>query len=72
MFVEIESSQNSGVIEGLQDLEFMQGGPADGFMSSFVFARHIVNANSASRFTGWMFGLEILISEKRVFFNQFF
>lgn len=71
VFVEVESTEDSGVNQRLQNLEFLEGCAADGLVGRLVFAADFVDADPASGFCGGVFGLKILIREEGVLFDQF-
>ena len=71
VLIEFAGAQDSGVFERFQNVEFLESGPADGFVRGFVFACDIVDADSAGGFRSGMFGLEVLVREERVLFDQF-
>jgi hypothetical protein len=58
------------VIRTLQDLEFLKGSWADGFTCSCVGPRDRIQPHTADGVGCEMLGVEILVGEGRIFFDQ--
>ena len=63
VLVEFAGAEDSGVFERLQYAELLERGPANRFVSGFVFPRDIVNADAAGSLRGRVFGLKVLVGE---------
>jgi hypothetical protein len=71
VLVKIKSAKDAGMIERFEYLEFLKRGAADGLMGRLIPSRDGVKTNAAGRFSGRVLRLKVLVSEKRVFFDQF-
>jgi len=72
VFVEVESAEDAGVIEGFENLELLECNPSNGFVRCLVLAGNRVEADAARSSRGGVLGLKILIGEERIFLDQLF
>src|SRR5947207_2802383 len=72
VFLEIEGAEDARMVERFEDLEFLQSGAAYGFLDGLVCCGDSVEANAAYRVGGGVRGVEVLIGEESVLFNEFF
>ena len=70
VFLKVERVENAGVIEALQNPEFLEGASADGLASRCVAARHRVQPRAANGMGGGMLGVEVLVGKERILFDQ--
>ena len=69
MLAEIESSEDTWVIERFKDLKLLKCRSAYGFAGGLVFTRYCLEPNPPTRFCRRVLGLEILTGKKWILLN---